>query len=250
MDCKVRYFMCGEYGPEDGRPHYHAILFGVEYPDQYLWREKGKYTYFRSETLEKHWDNGHSEFSPFSRQTANYVASYITKKQTGEEGTRSRERLIPETGEIIELQEEYVAASNRPGIGRSWYDLYKSDLYPDDFVVMDGKKYPVPRYYDKLYAAEEPEKFLEIQQRREAFAMEHEHDNTKDRLRQREECREHSIKNSNREKYSNDSKSIQRLRLSSKSVHDPLVPAPRGTGPARLRKRDQPGGSPIPSESS
>ena len=27
----VRYFMCGEYGPKNGRPHYHACLFNVSF---------------------------------------------------------------------------------------------------------------------------------------------------------------------------------------------------------------------------
>ena len=26
---KVRYFLCGEYGGQFGRPHYHVILFGL-----------------------------------------------------------------------------------------------------------------------------------------------------------------------------------------------------------------------------
>ena len=243
---KIRYFMCGEYGPRGGRPHYHAILFGVEYPDMYLWREEGNYQYFRSPTLEKHWPYGNSELTLFSTQTANYVAGYILKKQTGPKGKRERERLIPETGEIIELQEEYVRASNRPGIGHSWYQLYKTDLYPGDFAVMDGKKWPVPRYYDKLYKEENPEAFEEILERRIEFANCHEYDNTSHRLKQRKECalqrHDRSIK---RETLENDLESIQRLRLSSESLHDTVVPAPRGSGPARVRQRDQSGRSSV-----
>ena len=198
MGQHVRYFMCGEYGPQDARPHYHAILFGVEYPDAYLWRTDGPYEYFRSTTLETHWNNGHVEFSPFSRQTANYVASYIMKKQTGEEGAKSRERLVPETGEIIELKAEYVAASNRPGIGHDWFQKYWRDVYPEDCIVMDGKKWPVPRYYDKLLERKDPDLFEHIRQKRLAFAEEHSYDTTPQRLVAREECKEHSIKNQQR----------------------------------------------------
>ena len=30
-DRKMKYFACGEYGDEGHRPHYHAILFGIDY---------------------------------------------------------------------------------------------------------------------------------------------------------------------------------------------------------------------------
>jgi len=30
----TRFFMCGEYGEENFRPHFHALLFGREFPDR------------------------------------------------------------------------------------------------------------------------------------------------------------------------------------------------------------------------
>ena len=30
----VRFYMCGEYGPENWRPHYHALLFGFDFADK------------------------------------------------------------------------------------------------------------------------------------------------------------------------------------------------------------------------
>ena len=33
---KIRYFMCGEYGGLNDRPHFHALLFGCNFPDMYL----------------------------------------------------------------------------------------------------------------------------------------------------------------------------------------------------------------------
>ena len=31
---RIRYFICGEYGPKTKRPHYHAIIFGYAFQDK------------------------------------------------------------------------------------------------------------------------------------------------------------------------------------------------------------------------
>lgn len=36
---EIRFYMCGEYGDQNWRPHYHAILFNCEFPDKVYWRK-------------------------------------------------------------------------------------------------------------------------------------------------------------------------------------------------------------------
>ena len=40
----------------------------------------------------------------------------------------------------------------QPGLGKAWFLKYYKDLFPSDFVILDGKRFPMPPYYDKLYA--------------------------------------------------------------------------------------------------
>ena len=39
-DRRISYFMCGEYGEENHRPHYHAVLFGVDFEDVQVLRKR------------------------------------------------------------------------------------------------------------------------------------------------------------------------------------------------------------------
>ena len=52
----LRYFYCGEYGETTGRPHHHAIHYGLEIPD--LKKKRGNNPYFESETIDKIWGMG------------------------------------------------------------------------------------------------------------------------------------------------------------------------------------------------
>ena len=57
---KIRYFQCGEYGDEYKRPHYHACLFGIDFPDQKLWKTQNGQNVYTSNTLSKMWPLGYS----------------------------------------------------------------------------------------------------------------------------------------------------------------------------------------------
>jgi hypothetical protein len=57
---KIRFFHCGEYGDLNLRPHYHAILFGYDFPDKILFANKGGNNLYISQKLKQLWPYGFS----------------------------------------------------------------------------------------------------------------------------------------------------------------------------------------------
>lgn len=175
---KIRFFQCGEYGELFRRPHHHIIMFGFDFQDKTYWTTRDGYRYYISETLKKIWPFGNHLITDCTFETAAYVARYITKKQNGQAAEKHYNGLKP----------EYITMSRRPGIGAGWYEKFKSDVFPRDEVVIRGKKMRPPRFYDKLFDGESPEKMSRIKHLRERRAAEHYENNTPERLAVREVC--------------------------------------------------------------
>lgn len=164
----IRFFHCGEYGENFGRPHYHACLLNFDFPDKYLYRitSRGDQI-FRSPSLELLWPFGHSEIGSVTFESAAYVARYITKKQTGKAAIDYYSTVDMDTGEIVQRRPEYTTMSRRPGIGAPWLERFSSDVYTmDALVTRSGVKIPPPRYYDRQFEILNPEGFAKIQQKR------------------------------------------------------------------------------------
>lgn len=178
---KVRYFQCGEYGDKLGRPHHHAILFGKSFPNQYLYSTRNGVNYYRDTELEKVWGKGMVIIGDVTFESAAYVARYIVKKQLGADDREYLEHYGMK-------HPEYVTMSRRPGIGREWYEKYKDDIYPKDFVTMRGGiKCKPPKYYDKQFDLTHPDEMAKIKIERERRALAHSTENTSARLAIREE---------------------------------------------------------------
>lgn len=189
---KIRYFHCGEYGEKYDRPHYHALLFGVHFSDQYPWERKNGHTYYRSPELERLWPFGFSSIGSVTWDSAAYVARYIFKKQYGEHAGRkpNLDGVDYFTGEhFAPLKDEYATMSRRPGIGEQWYKEFGwTDCHRDDFIIFDGKRYKPPRYYDALLEKADPKKYEALKRKRRAKASEESPDQTPERLETREYC--------------------------------------------------------------
>ena len=119
-------------------------------------------------------------------ETAAYTARYVMKKVTGKPADKHYERVIPETGEIVKIQPEYITMSLKPAIAKDWYKRFQSDVYPSDFLVVKGMKMRPPKYFDKLYDITNPDDLAVLKLRRIKAASHFKSDNTPARLADRE----------------------------------------------------------------
>lgn len=197
---RVRFYLCGEYGEQFARPHYHALIFGWAFPDrvEHGRSPKGNIL-FRSPLLEDCWPFGYTSIGEVTRESAGYAARYVMKKITGEQASDHYHRVDPETGEAWSVIPEYNRMSLKPGLGESWLKRYWKDVYPGDFVVIEGKKYKPPRYYDVWLEANHPEVHAEVVHKRMLHAQEHDSDNTWERLGAREEVKQAQVNNLSRD---------------------------------------------------
>ncbi len=163
---RIRFYSCGEYGDDSGRPHYHALLFGFDFSDKVFLRNRGDHKCWRSPTLEKLWPYGLSEVGSVSFDSAAYVARYVMKKVTGDLANAHYERVDVVTGEVGQLQREFATMSRRPGIGYAWINRFKGEVYRGDSVIIAGRHCKPGRFYDDIMAKDEPELIARLKRKR------------------------------------------------------------------------------------
>lgn len=164
---KIRYFMCGEYGEKLSRPHYHLILFNLDFADKKFWRMSNSgHRIYTSKELEAIWGKGYCEIGSVTFGSAVYVAQYTLKKVTGKAAKKHYNGKLP----------EYLAMSRggsrkgSGGIGKGWFEKYGGQTYNDDSVVISGREVKPPKFYDKLMEGIHPERLEEIKDARKKKA--------------------------------------------------------------------------------
>lgn len=193
----IKYFQCGEYGVickhrvnleqakcqycKVGRPHHHACLFNVSFPDKEAYAIRKGETQYTSKELEKLWRYGFVNVGELTLQSAGYTARYCLKKVTGDRA-KDHYKSVSVDGEIVDLEPEYATMSN--GIGKSWYEKYSNDVYPSNDLPVPGQgvQKKIPRYYDEILRKESEEVYEEIKEKRIERLGAKARENTNERL--------------------------------------------------------------------
>lgn len=178
---KFSYMAAGEYGDKNGRPHYHAILYGAHFETEtfYNSRNINNNFYWQNDIIEECWTEevgrgaagagrslGFSNISIANWNTIAYTARYITKKQYGKASDDWYGRLGRD--------KEFFVTSRNPAIGKEYFNLHHIEIMETDKVLIHNinGSYEVtrPRYFDKLIEKYHEEELAENKERRQYYA--------------------------------------------------------------------------------
>lgn len=148
-DRRYRHFGCGEYGEQNGRPHYHTVLFGLGTEDEQVIRQA--------------WGMGRVQVDRLEPAAIAYVAGYTAKNVGYPTKVQFEDDIDMETGEVrgrvIAYQPPFLLMSRRPGIGgdarKYWRSWRKT-------AIWDGKEVRVPRFLHEAYKKQATAAELEL----------------------------------------------------------------------------------------
>lgn len=163
---KLKYFCCGEYGPQTDRPHYHAIIYDLPIPTSdlvpYKKNHLGQQLYI-SPYLEKIWGHGYVTVGQVTWESCAYVARYVMKKTYGD-----HKEDVYTNGKIP----EFLRSSTK--LGEQYLKDHGQEIYETDEIILSSngkiKRSRPPKYFDYLYDLIDPERMKEIIQERKEKA--------------------------------------------------------------------------------
>jgi len=157
---KISYYACGEYGSKRFRPHYHAIIFGIN-PDyiEKAWSDKFIDDEFDRKTLQLAGVPGIYEADPdVNEANIAYVTKYITKG-----------KQIPKHAKDDRLPEFALMSKN---MGKQYLTPEMVKYHQQDITRMfhtlpDGIKVPMSRYYrERIYSDSQRLEYSKIVQQK------------------------------------------------------------------------------------
>lgn len=178
-DRRFRFFGCGEYGDERGRPHYHIILFGLAQGRPLFSMTTRKWSGAGDEDdIIAAWGMGRVQVDRLEPAAIAYVAGYTTKKLDPNDPPQYEygryEALDRETGEITSgihrntfYQPPFLLMSRQPGIGGDARKFWRSFR---DSAMWEGTPVRPPRFLHEAYKANaSPSELEALQQERDEF---------------------------------------------------------------------------------
>lgn len=152
VDRRLRYFAVGEYGDLRGRPHYHAIVYGIRcHQGPYEWSSgladaTPRCACDTCERLRKSWPFGFVSVSALNVERAKYISGYLVKKMTSKDDPR-----------LVGRHPEFARMSTHPGLGHDYLwtlasAMLKYNLPLVKSVGHGGKSLPLGRYLRRKLA--------------------------------------------------------------------------------------------------
>uniref|UniRef100_A0AAU8BA49 Replication initiator protein n=1 Tax=Dulem virus 101 TaxID=3145578 RepID=A0AAU8BA49_9VIRU len=140
----IKYFLCGEYGDDTFRPHYHSIIFGVGLQN-YLGSCQSVISFFRHgfryfSVISDIWPYGYCVVSSVSVDTISYVCGYVTKKIRGS---------LEKYKKLGLKQMPFQLQSQGLGLDFILQENQSFRLQREMFTYFKGHKCSLPRYYRK-----------------------------------------------------------------------------------------------------
>lgn len=169
-DIRIKYFACGEYGGMSGRPHYHAIVFGL--PPEYFHQISSEIpTRCKNGYMVKipSWELGLVHVAPVCIDSIYYVARYLLKKVGVNNYDSSTARCSYSKGckhyscEMrYPVNPPFQLSSQKLGLNTFMNKFFKPENLEDspyldsEFtftkqLTFDGRKMSVPRYFVKAF---------------------------------------------------------------------------------------------------
>lgn len=151
----IGFYVCGEYGKVNKRPHWHALIFGYQPPDcrPYRKNHEGDQLFY-SDEVDRIWHENDPNLQPsaigeLTFKSAAYVARYSAKKLVhGHDGTHD---FKP----IAKMSRQYA-------IGKSFLESFHAEIFDSGFcMTFDGVRRPIPRYYRKWLLKHYPGRWRE-----------------------------------------------------------------------------------------
>jgi len=168
----LRYYSVGEYGDKTNRPHYHACIFGHSFHENRTIIKTEPFLLWTNPTLFETWGKGNVSVGALTFQTAQYTASYVTKKL----GYKHRyTQLDRESGELLDMVQPRALISNGGGrqtgrqaaIGKRFLEKHGTNIYDHDRVVINGRPQKPPKYYDNWLKSQNPDKHTSVKEERQ-----------------------------------------------------------------------------------
>ena len=142
------------------------ILYGWQPTDlEHLYKIQHN-GYFTSKWLADLWGMGQIQIAQAVPETYRYVAGYVTKKMYEIDGQKAN--VYYELGQ----QKPFACMSLKPGLGDNYYQKHKAEIWRQGYIqCTNGKHAQIPRYYEKMMEAENPQRLWRIKQNRQAAAI-------------------------------------------------------------------------------